>query len=258
MRNIFLLFVLCLVSICSLSQEAGNRTDAKGLKQGRWVSRYPSGTLRYEGSFVNDKPVGEWKRYHENGKIKALLSYRAKSDRLFASLFDTDGKLYAKGVFEGTIRDSTWNFYSGEKIVQIENYLLGKKEGKSTGFDQYGKVLWEREWKKDQLDGKSIEYYPTGLKRNEISFVEGIKNGVAQFYDQDGNLSMQGFYKDDLSDGDWKVFEKDGRIKYQIKYAKGDILNSGALDSLQLKEFKKYDNVKGKIADPALNESGKP
>ncbi len=258
MRNVVLLILLCAVSFLAFSQEAANKTDSKGMKQGRWTNKYPGGTLKYEGNFFNDKPVGEWKRYHENGKVKALMVYRSKSDRVFTSLFDVEGSLYAKGVFEGTLRDSTWNFYSGEKVILIENYLLGKKEGKSTGFDQYGKVLWEKEWKNDELDGKSTEYYPTGLKRNEITYLVGIKNGPALFYDQDGVVSMEGFYTNDLSDGDWKVFDKDGKLKYQIKYSKGDILNSGVLDSMQLKEFKKYDNLKGKIAEPKVNDSGMP
>jgi antitoxin component YwqK of YwqJK toxin-antitoxin module len=69
---------------------------------------------------------------------------------------------------------------------------------------------------------------------------------------------MEGNYKDDLSDGDWIIFDKDGKIKYQIKYDKGNILNSGALDSLQINEFKKYDKLKGKIPEPKINETGRP
>ena len=258
MKNILLLFVFCSVSNLSFSQEAVNRTDSKGLKQGKWVARYPGGSLKYEGTFDQGKPIGEWKRYHENGKTKALMSYRPNSDRVFASLFDEEGKLYAKGIFEGALRDSTWNFFSGDQLVQAENYLQGKKEGLATGFDRNGKVMSEKEWKNDLPDGKSIEYYSTGVKRNEITYVAWKKNGAAMFYDENGVKSMEGSYRDDLSDGIWKVFDKEGKLKYQIKYDKGEILDSGALDTLQLKEFKKYDRVKGKIPEPKLNESGLP
>ncbi len=258
MKNILLLFVFFSVSYLSFSQEAVNKTDSKGQKQGKWVARYPDGTLKYEGIFDQGKPVGELKRFHENGKVKALMNYRANSERVFASLFDEEGKLYAKGIFEGTLRDSTWNFFSGELLVQTESYRLGKKEGLATGFDRNGKVMTEKEWKNDLPDGKSIEYYSTGVKRNEITYVAGKKNGAALFYDENGVTSMEGSYRDDLSDGIWKVFDKEGKLKYQIKYDKGEILDSRALDSLQLKEFKKYDRVKGKIPEPKLNESGVP
>ena len=258
MKSIFFLVLICSLSSLSFSQQSVNQTDSKGLKQGKWVAKYSSGTLKYEGSFVNNKPVGDWRRYHENGKTKALMNYRLNSARVFASLFDEEGKLYAKGVFEGTLRDSTWNFYSGNLIVQSENFHLGKKEGKAETFDQNGKLLSEKVWKNDSICGQAVEYFPDGTKRNEVSYKGGKKNGPALFYDENGVKSMEGSYCDDLSDGDWKVFDKNGKLKYQIKYARGEILNSGALDTLQVKEFEQYEKIKGKIPEPKLNESGIP
>ncbi len=150
--------MLCAVTLPAFARESLNKKDSRGMRQGRWVARYPGGTLKYEGSFSNNKAEGEWKRYHENGKLKALMIYRTGSDRAFASLFDEEGNLYAKGVFEGINRDSTWNFYSGDKVVQTENYRLGKKSGPTMGFDHHGTVLWEREYKEDILQGKSDRY----------------------------------------------------------------------------------------------------
>ena len=258
MKSFLLLFLLSSISLFSLSQESVNKTDARGMKQGKWVGKYPGGTTKYEGNFLNDKPVGLWKRYHENSKLKAMMSYRQNSERAFTSLFDTEGKLYAKGVFEGTFRDSTWNFYNGDIVVQTENYNLGKKDGTSKTFDQNSQVISEKIWKNDLLDGNSTEFYPTGLKRSEINYIGGARNGPALFYDQDGAKSMEGNYKDDLSDGFWKFFDKDGKVKYRIQYDKGNILNSASLDSLQLIEFKKYDKIKGKIPEPQINETGRP
>ena len=108
------------------------------------------------------------------------------------------------------------------------------------------------------LDGKSTEFYPNGQKRSEITFSGGAKNGLALFYDQDGAKTVEGNYKEDLSEGEWKFFEKEGKVKYKIQYDKGNILNSAALDSLQLNEFKKFDKLKGKIPEPAVNETGRP
>ncbi len=201
MKNLFLCIFLCALSNFSFSQEVTNKTDAKGLKQGKWAVRYSGGGLKYEGTFDHNKPVGEWKRYHENGKIKAYMHYRTGSERVSASLFDETGVLYARGVFEGTLRDSVWNFYSGEKIVQTENYHLGRKEG------------------------ISIEYFTGGVKKSEITYREGKKNGPAVVYDESGLKTMEGSYKDDLSDGEWTLFERDGSVKTRIKYDKGEILD---------------------------------
>ena len=258
MKIFIFLFLLCVYTNVTLSQEAVNKTDSKGLKQGKWVSKYPGGSLKYEGYFNQNKPTGEWKRYHENGKIKALMTYRPNSERVFASLFDEGGKLYAKGVFEGTLRDSTWNFYSGELLVSVENYHLGKKEGQAVGFDQNGKKIWERELKNDLPDGNEVQYDPSGIKRKEIFYKEGKKSGPAFFYDENGVKTLEGSYLDDLSDGIWKVFDKYGKLQYQIKYDKGEIVNKGAMDTLQINTFKQYDKIKGKIPEPKLKESGMP
>jgi len=258
MKNLLLILAFFAMPFHTLSQVPLNKTDAKGLKTGKWEGRFPGGTLRYEGSFDKNKPVGEWKRYHENGKVKALMSYRPNSERVFATLFDEEGKLYAKGVFEGTLRDSTWNFYAGELLLKTENYRLGKKEGKATGFYQDGKVMWEKWWKEDLSEGNAIEYDPTGIKRRAIFYREDKKNGPAFFYNENGIKTMEGGYSDDLSDGDWKIFDKDGKLKYQIKYEKGELREQGSLDTLQINEFKKYDRVRGKIPEPKLNESGLP
>jgi antitoxin component YwqK of YwqJK toxin-antitoxin module len=258
MRSIILLLALCSFSLTSFSQESVNKSDARGMRQGKWVARYPGGSLRYEGYFIDDKPTGEWKRFHENGKLKAQMSYRLLSGRAFSSLFDDEGKLYARGVFDGTNRDSTWNFYSGDIIVQTENYHLGKKEGNSMGFSQHGTVLWAREFRDDLLHGKSIEYYSTGTKKSEITYLLGKKSGPAFFFDENGVLYMEGLYTDDLSEGEWNIYSKEGSINYQIKYSKGNLLNSGAIDSIQLREFKKYDQLKGKIPEPKIDQTDRP
>lgn len=258
MKNILLVLLLVSISLFSSAQESVNKTDPQGMKQGKWIGKYPGGTIKYEGKFLNDKPVGQWKRYHENGKTKALMNYYQNSARAFSSLFDTDGKLYAKGVFEGTLRDSTWNFYSGEKLVLTENYQLGKKEGISRSYDQNNQILSEKSWKNDLQEGKSIEFYPNGLKKSEIIFENGMKNGPALFFDQDGAKIVEGRYKEDLSEGEWKFFDKDGKIRYKVQYDKGNILNGASLDSLQINEFKKFDKLKGKIPEPQLNETGRP
>ncbi len=258
MKKFVFAIAVFVIPFYTFSQEKLNRTDAAGMKTGKWVSRYPKGTLRYEGSFDKDRPVGEWKRYHENGKVKALMNHRPNSERIFASLFDEDGKLYAKGVFEGSLRDSIWHFYADNLLLMTENYHLGKKEGKSVGYYKDGKVMWEKSWKEDLSEGNAIEFDPNGIRRREIFYQGDKKNGPAMFYDETGVKTMEGGYKDDLSDGIWKIFENDGKLKYQITYEMGEIQDNGTLDTIQINEFKKYDRVKGKIPEPKVNETGLP
>ena len=65
-KLVFIIAAIMVFSFYVSSQTSINQIDAKGLKQGKWIGKFPSGSTRYEGSFVNDQPVGEMKRYHEN------------------------------------------------------------------------------------------------------------------------------------------------------------------------------------------------
>ena len=57
-----------------------NVVDDKGLKQGKWMKVHTTGKLAYEVFFKDDKPIGEYKRFHLNGKLSVLLNYEENSD----------------------------------------------------------------------------------------------------------------------------------------------------------------------------------
>ena len=50
-----------------------NQLTPDGLKTGKWQKKHSSGKLKYEGTFENDTPVGEFKRYDVNGKLISTL-----------------------------------------------------------------------------------------------------------------------------------------------------------------------------------------
>jgi antitoxin component YwqK of YwqJK toxin-antitoxin module len=56
-----------------------NKTDQQGRKQGHWIKKYPKGNTMYEGSFIDDKPVGEFKRFNSNNTLKSILIYSSNS-----------------------------------------------------------------------------------------------------------------------------------------------------------------------------------
>ena len=135
MKKQGILLLLVIVPFTYLyAQETINQTDANGKKQGHWIGKYTNGTIRYEGSFTNDQPVGDWKRFHENGRIKAVLHHLQNTDKASAELFDSNGARYAKGNYKGTVKDSTWNYYNNTRLVGQENYADGIKMADHSPF----------------------------------------------------------------------------------------------------------------------------
>ena len=247
----FLIFLSILFYFTPVkAQTALNQTDSNHLKQGRWVGKYPDGTVRYDGSFIDDKPVGEWKRYHENGKLKATLLYAPNSDKVKSELFDSEGLLVAKGNFTGTLKDSVWTYYDNKVIIARERYNKGLKNGKSFAYSADDKTLSETDWVNGKLNGLELEFYPTGNKKSETRFLDGKRQGDSKIYFETGRVQIEGSYDNDQYIGTWKFYNPEGSLKFQLEYKDGIMQNPEALDSIQLKEFKAFDQKKGKLKDP--------
>ncbi len=250
-KLIFLFPAIALFFNLLFAQESINQIDAKGYKQGKWIGKFANGTVRYEGSFTDNKPMGEWKRFHENGKIKARINHISDTDKSVAELFDSDGIRYAKGNYKGTAKDSTWNYYNNIRLVGKENYSEGMKNGRSLTFFENGVPATESNWTNNLLNGVSRIFYPSGSKMNEIMYTNGKRHGLNLIYYESGQIQIKGQYINDLSEGIWKFFDANAKIKYELRYNSGILLNPEIVDSIELNEFKAFDRAKGRLKDPA-------
>ena len=250
-KLIHFIAIILVLSLTAKSQSPINQIDANGLKQGKWIGKYPSGNIRYEGSFVNDQPVGEMKRFHENGKIKAILLYSLNSEKVKADLFDEEGVLYAKGNYLKTSKDSTWTYYNNKKIVGQEGFLKGLKNGRSVTYYQDGKPATESSWVNGIQNGVSRSFFPSGNKKSEIMYKEGKRNGVSLVYYESGLQEIVGHYVNDSADGSWKFQDEKGNLKFELRYKAGILLNPEIIDSIQSNEFKAFDRARGALKDPA-------
>ncbi len=233
-----------------MSQQEINQTDSNNLRQGKWIGKFPDGTVRYEGYFKNNKPVGEWKRFHENGKLKANLLYFPNSGKVTAELYDTDGLLVSRGNYMGTQKDSIWTYYDKNIIIARESYIKGLKSGLSCFYSSDGKLIRETNWLNGKLNGISHEYYSTGIIKSEINYEDGKRNGDVLIYFESGKIQIEGKYDNDQNNGSWKYYNPDGTLKFQLKYKDGILLNPEMIDSLQMKEFNSFDREKGRLKDP--------
>ena len=93
------LFSVFSASVFALPADT-NKTDANGKKQGHWIKRDEKGKVIYEGNFVNDKPIGEFKYYWDNSNLKAHSFYSDNGKVCRAKMFFYDGAtLMAEGKY---------------------------------------------------------------------------------------------------------------------------------------------------------------
>lgn len=250
MGKIFFFSIFIFACITVFAQQAVNQTDDQGRKQGFWQKRSPDGKLVYEANFRNDKPIGEMKRFHPNGVVKASIVFSGKSDTATVQLYDQKGKLTAKGLYFGQKKVGEWSFFSEGNLISTENYADDLKNGISKRYYQTGELLDETNWLNDQQEGLYLAFDKVGNKYIECMYKNGKRNGWYVSFYSNGEMEMEAFYKNNLRHGTWKYFNEDGKINYKLGYDEGVLMTPEVLDSIQKIKFNDLEKNKGSVVDP--------
>ncbi len=229
-----------------------NKTDQQGRKQGHWIKKYSSGRIQYEGEFKDDHPVGEFKRYFENNKLKSVLIYTSDGNEADATIYHPNGFISSKGRYINQLKEGKWKFYS----ASVEGYLINEEEykgnlrnGPSVKYYPDSTVAERLAYINDKREGEWLQYHTNG-KMFLRSFYSGdMLNGKFEVWFEDGTVEFSGFYKNNRREGTWLLYNQDGTLMYKLDYVDGvtndrqiDIDASNYLDSLEKNA--------GKIADP--------
>lgn len=223
-RSFLLVFVLCPFLV--LGQGDINQTDAKG-KQGKWVKKNDKGVLIYEGQFKDGKPVGLFKYYHDDGKLKAEMVFSNNGTVSRARLYNLQGALMAQGKYVNEKKDSVWIYYAdkGWKINE-ETYANGKRNGKSKSFFEDASVSGEITWKDDVKNGPCAEFYADNSPKLVANYQNGQFHGKATYYYPGKIISAEGNYKNGVKDGLWKHNLSNGTPECQLLYKDGKVIKS--------------------------------
>lgn len=232
-----------------------NQTDAKGLKQGYWKGFYESKKIKYIGYFKDNKPVGTFKRFYDDGVIKALMVYNASGTKAFTTLYYQNGVKAAEGNYVGTVKDSIWNYYSyyDKTLSNRENYVKGKREGVSESYFSSGKKSQELEYKNDLKNGIWHQYYENGTVKISATYSNGKRIGPFVVNYPDGKPEWRGNYVSDVKTGKWTLFNPDGSINSEIEFVNGIAKNSQELERKESKQLELIEKIKGSIPEPDEN-----
>lgn len=251
----FFAVIVMIIAVSNLySQEGINNTDSNGLKQGMWIKRFENGNILYEGTFKNDKPVGEFKRYYISGQLISILNYVTTSDSVDATFYYPNGYLAAKGMYLGKNKTGEWKFYSEEKkeaLICIEFYSANIKHGKSTKYHLNGNKAEELFYNNDKKHGEWIQYYANAVICIRSAYNMGQLNGRFETFYANGVKEITGNYKKGIRTGDWHFFGEDGTLRKTINYINGTPTNDIELIRQETDYLNLLEKNGGKIKDPA-------
>ena len=254
MKNIFLLAGFLFIILLGSAQ---TDVDPNGYN----IFYYENGQVSSEGNMRDGKPDGYWKTYYKNGIIKS------EGNRLNFEL------------------DSVWTFYNDSAQVAVQiTYLEGKKNGIRRTYHE--EEIVEENFVDDIKQGFTYHYSADGKLQKEVFFVDGLEEGIGRvfaksdgrviqliyhkkgyitdieninridnarmkqgrwitFYD-DWQIKTEGEYKNDLKNGYFKEYSKDGVLLTTSKYLDGILQEDVAeLAKLDIKtEYYPNGNVK--------------
>jgi antitoxin component YwqK of YwqJK toxin-antitoxin module len=254
--NLKIITIACLLAISAITlcqeQSEINLTDAKGLKQGHWIKKYPDGNVMYEGYFHDDHPAGEFKRYYEDKTLKSVLVYSNDGKEAAATIWHPNGFISSKGKYVNQLKEGKWQFFSSLTegyLICEEIYSKNLKNGPSLKFYRDSTAAEKVIYSNDIKQGEWLQYYSNGTVCLRSNYLDDKINGPFEVWFENGTLEISGQYKNDTKDGIWHIYNKDGSVRYKVEYHLGvtkdrqmDIDESEYLDSLE--------KNKGKISDP--------
>lgn len=131
-----------------------------------------NGILKIEGFLLDGKKTGQWIQYTPDGDIVLINSY-------------------VNGLLDGVV---TRMSYRNQVDLRI-HYKNGMMDGQYTAY-KFGKLVEERYYKEDKLDGVSKTYDDHTFKlKQEVEYKNGLQDGFFRYYDEEGKLSLEYQYK---------------------------------------------------------------
>lgn len=128
------------------------------------------------------------KNYYPDGHVQSVIHYRF-------------GKECGKTVY----------YFDNPNTVEIEVEMKrGKRNGEFNRYYENGYLDTHCTYVDDSIEGVETMYTANGVKSQEFTYVHGRKNGPHKAYHLTGELKIEGGFKNDLFDGEWKYYDERG------------------------------------------------
>jgi antitoxin component YwqK of YwqJK toxin-antitoxin module len=252
--KIFTIVSLFAVSAAANCQaDAGlNQTDQQGRKQGHWISKYPNGNTRYEGYFRDNIPVGEFKRYYDDKSLNSVLIYSTDGKTIDATIYYPNGYICAQGKYVDQLKEGKWRFYSSSVdgyLINEEDYSKNLRNGLSLKFFTDSTIAEKVRYVNDKREGECLQNYLGGRIFIRSNYSCGLLNGKFEVWFENGKTEFSGFYKNNLREGKWYIYNEDGSLRYELNYT-GGVTKDRQMDIDASEIIDNLEKNKGKIADP--------
>jgi len=243
-------------SLAVNAQDGINKTDSYGNKQGQWIKKYPDGKIMYKGYFSDNKPVGIFKRYDDEGNLVSVIDYGKGNDTVHAEFYHPNGYIAGRGKYLNKKKTGKWFFYSDyidDRLLMTCYYKNNMKHGKRVRYHWNGEVAEKLKFINGTKTGSWLQYYSDGTKSLESNYTKGRLNGDFNSWHPNGRKEITGQYSNDIRKGQWFFYNNDGSLRNKIVYINGIPKNNTELIRKETEYLDSLEKEGGKIKDPEIH-----
>jgi len=197
MRLIFtILAVFAVSSVFAMgSQTSGGTTDANGLRQNHWkiyndtrhLPGYADNAVVEEGDYKDNMKQGVWISYFPSGAIKSKITFKDNRPEGYTISYFEDGKTQEEGTWSNNRWVGAYKLYYPNG--QVQHDFSFNDNGKRTGQQTYnwpnGKPMIVGNWDENgKQSGLTTEYNEDGsIKAKEVFNNGNIDPSQSQTFD---------------------------------------------------------------------------
>ncbi|SDH29886.1 toxin-antitoxin system YwqK family antitoxin [Winogradskyella thalassocola] len=159
-----------------------------GKFEGEYKGYYKNGNLKMVGHYKNDRKIGVWKEYSDQGELST--SYAMLNGNLEGAV-----KLYDNGLLTNE------NNFTKDKLQGVGKTYHYDNDGILYGVEKFN-------YDDDKLHGRFEFVYVDKDKNERILSYKYYKNGIKEgvFQDFEGDSLILGSYENDKLNGSYKIF----------------------------------------------------
>lgn len=188
---------------------------------------YPDGKIKKWIPFERGREQGRGFEFDEDGKVIALLTYKSgvltqnqeinRTNRLGLKRgvwmeFHRNMNIRVEGTYKDDLKHGFWKYYQPNgNLIRVERWIMG--------------VLQEEDQETAKVEIRREIHESTGALKSKGAYQNGLKEGVHQQFDEDGNPIGAQLYHEDIllaegmydergrKQGEWKFYYPDGTLK---------------------------------------------
>ena len=204
--------ILLLIVGCSTDFETlQNRGDvyyeinAEKSFTGSVIGKYESGQKSLKGNLIDGKKDGLWIEWYENGHKRSKINHTDGKRNGLGTWWYEDGTMSYKGMYKNGNPIDGWTYYQRDGTT-IEPIVFSSKviykDGLFVSIDN-----------EIPYSGRVLTVYDNGQKEWEVTYKDGIEDGlVNQWYDN-GQKQLEVTFKDKKPYGVFMRWNEDGSVK---------------------------------------------